>query len=34
MPEVANPTQIHLGIGPRYLWNVWPKTAQKGLHVI
>jgi hypothetical protein len=34
MPEVAYSAEIHLGIGPRYLWNVWPKTAQKGLYEI
>jgi hypothetical protein len=30
MPEAASSAQIHLGTGPRHLWNVWPKTTQKG----
>jgi hypothetical protein len=34
MPEAANSKEIHLGIGPRHLWNVWPKTTQKGLYEI
>jgi hypothetical protein len=32
MPEAANSEEIHLGNGPRHLWNVRPKTTQKGLH--
>jgi hypothetical protein len=31
MPEIANSEEIHLGIGPRHLWNVWPEITQKGL---
>jgi hypothetical protein len=34
MFEAANTRQIHLGIGPGNLCNVWPKTAQKGLYEI
>jgi hypothetical protein len=32
MPEAAHSEEIHLGNGPRHLWNVRPKTTQKGLH--
>jgi hypothetical protein len=31
MFEAANSEEIHLGIGPRNLCNVRPKTTQKGL---
>jgi hypothetical protein len=30
MSEAASSVQIHLGIGPRDLCNVWTKTTQKG----
>jgi predicted secreted protein len=34
MPEAAKSEEIHLGFGQRHLWNIWPKTTQKGLHEI
>jgi hypothetical protein len=32
MSEVDNSAKIHLGIGPRHLWNVRPETTQKGFY--
>jgi hypothetical protein len=34
MPEAANSEEIYLEIGPWNLWNVRPKTTQKGLYKI
>jgi hypothetical protein len=34
MPEAAKSAEIHLGIGPRNLWDVRQKTTQKGLYEI
>jgi hypothetical protein len=31
MSEIANTTKIHLGVGPRNLWDVWPTTSHQGL---
>jgi hypothetical protein len=30
MSEAADSAEIYLGIGSRHLWNVRPKTTQKG----
>jgi hypothetical protein len=30
MPEAANSAKIHLGAGPRYLWNFRSEATQKG----
>jgi hypothetical protein len=32
--EMANSTEIHLGNGPRNLWNIWTKSPHKGFFVI
>jgi hypothetical protein len=29
MSGLAKTAGIHLGIGPRHLWNVWPKTTHQ-----